>query len=132
LTQHSGRRLPGTAATTAIGARGGSDADAEGGARCWASFASLGTAVPARCWASPRCRVIFVGLILAGARTVPDDRRAHVLDALRRRAIAASAAWLHTPLNRGEAPGRDYVDHAAVPPNVRELVRQYFADLEGQ
>jgi hypothetical protein len=28
--------------------------------------------------------------------------------------------------------GRDYVDHASVPPNVRELVRQYFADLEGQ
>jgi hypothetical protein len=27
--------------------------------------------------------------------------------------------------------GRDYVDRAAVPPNVRELVRQYFADLEG-
>ena len=26
---------------------------------------------------------------------------------------------------------RDYVDRAAVPPNVRELVRQYFADLEG-
>jgi len=28
--------------------------------------------------------------------------------------------------------GRDYVDHASVPQNVRELVRQYFADLEGQ
>jgi hypothetical protein len=28
--------------------------------------------------------------------------------------------------------GRDYVDRAAVPPNVRELVRQYFADLEGE
>jgi hypothetical protein len=28
--------------------------------------------------------------------------------------------------------GRDYVDHASVPPNVRDLVRQYFADLEGE
>jgi hypothetical protein len=28
--------------------------------------------------------------------------------------------------------GRDYVDRAAVPSNVRQLVRQYFADLEGQ
>jgi len=28
--------------------------------------------------------------------------------------------------------GRDYAEHASVPPNVRELVRQYFADLEGE
>jgi hypothetical protein len=28
--------------------------------------------------------------------------------------------------------GRDYVDRAAVPSAVRELVRQYFAELEGQ
>jgi hypothetical protein len=28
--------------------------------------------------------------------------------------------------------GRDYVDRAAVSPTVRELVRQYFAELEGQ
>jgi len=28
--------------------------------------------------------------------------------------------------------GRDYVDRATVSPMVRELVRQYFADLEGQ
>jgi hypothetical protein len=28
--------------------------------------------------------------------------------------------------------GRDYVDRASVAPSVRELVRQYFAGLEGQ
>jgi hypothetical protein len=28
--------------------------------------------------------------------------------------------------------GRDYIDRAAVPSSVRELVRQYFSDLEGQ
>jgi hypothetical protein len=28
--------------------------------------------------------------------------------------------------------GRDYVDRASVPSSVRELVRQYFSDLEGQ